>query len=88
MDSFCWVSATNIYNPLAYPTSNTTYTVTYNNIYGCLQSTSVTLNVVNGPSIGNLSINSSVNPFSVFDTLFVDVQLTNANDLYSLYIAS
>jgi sugar lactone lactonase YvrE len=81
------ISSTTVANPLVYPSSTTTYTASFINSNGCPQSTSITVNVTPQPNIGNLSLNSpNTTPIGLFDTITVNVQLTNATDLYSLYM--
>jgi sugar lactone lactonase YvrE len=81
------ISSTTVANPLVYPSSTTTYTASFINSNGCPQSTSITVNVTPQPNIGNLSLNSpNTSPIGLFDTITVNVQLTNATDLYSLYM--
>lgn len=81
------ISSTTVANPLVYPSSTTTYTASFINSNGCPQSTSITVNVTPQPIIGNLSLNSpNTTPIGLFDTITVNVQLTNATDLYSLYM--
>lgn len=81
------ISSTTVANPLVYPSSTTTYTASFINSNGCPQSTSITINVTPQPNIGNLSLNSpNTTLIGLFDTITVNVQLTNATDLYSLYM--
>jgi hypothetical protein len=81
------ISSTTISNPIVYPSTTTTYTASFINSNGCLQSTSITVNVNPLPNIGNISISTTNNPVvGLFDTITVNVQLTNATDLYSLYM--
>lgn len=80
------ISSTTVSNPLVYPSTTTTYTVSFINTNGCPQTSSITINVTPQPTIGNLSITSSSNTIGLFDIITVDVQLTNATDLYSLYM--
>ncbi|WP_396150582.1 choice-of-anchor J domain-containing protein [Flavobacterium sp.] len=81
------ISSTTISNPIVYPSTTTTYTASFINSNGCLQSTSITVNVNPLPNIGNISISTTNNSVvGLFDTITVNVQLTNATDLYSLYM--
>ncbi len=73
------------------PSSSTpgTYTVTYTiPADQCWPAVIATAQVVISaqPNIGNLSISSSTTTVGLFDTITVDVQLTNATNLYSLYM--
>jgi sugar lactone lactonase YvrE len=80
------ISSATIANPVVYPSATTTYTASFVNNNGCTQTTSFTVNVTPQPNIGNLSISSSTATVGLFDTITVDVQLTNATNLYSLYM--
>jgi sugar lactone lactonase YvrE len=81
------ISSTTISNPIVYPSTTTTYTASFINSNGCLQTTSITVNVNPLPNIGNISISTTNNSVvGLFDTITVNVQLTNATDLYSLYM--
>ena len=81
------ISSTTISNPIVYPSTTTNYIASFINSNGCLQSTSITVNVNPLPNIGNISISTTNNPVvGLFDTITVNVQLTNATDLYSLYM--
>jgi sugar lactone lactonase YvrE len=81
------ISSTSISNPLVYPTSTTTYYASFFNTNGCQQSTSITVNVTPRPNIGTISLSSTnTGTIGLFDTITVNVQLTNATDLYSLYM--
>jgi ATP-dependent protease HslVU (ClpYQ) peptidase subunit len=64
------------------------YTVNYYVLSAGLCQTLATtqVEILPQPNIGNISISSSNNTFGLFDTITVDVQLTNATDLYSLYM--
>jgi sugar lactone lactonase YvrE len=81
------ISSTSISNPLVYPSTTTTYTASFVNNNGCTQTTSFTVNVTPQPNIGTISLSSSNSgTIGLFDTITVNVQLTNATDLYSLYM--
>ena len=81
------ISSTSISNPLVYPSTTTTYTASFVNNNGCTQTTSFTVNVTPQPNIGTISLSSSnTGTIGLFDTITVNVQLTNATDLYSLYM--
>ena len=80
------ISSATVANPVVYPSATTTYTASFINSIGCTQTTSFTVNVTPQPNIGNLSISSSNATIGLFDTVTVNVQLTNATDLYSLYM--
>ncbi|MCX6184338.1 MAG: T9SS type A sorting domain-containing protein [Flavobacterium sp.] len=80
------ISSTTVANPVVYPSATTTYTASFVNNNGCTQTTSFTVNVTPQPNIGNLSISSSTTSVGLFDTITVDVQLTSATNLYSLYM--
>ena len=81
------ISSTTISNPIVYPSTTTIYTASFINSNGCLQTTSITVNVNPLPNIGNISISTTNNSVvGLFDTITVNVQLTNATDLYSLYM--
>ena len=79
------ISSTTIANPLVYPTTTTTYTVTFTNTNGCQQTASIQVYVKPIPNIGSISITTPSGTISLLDTLVVNVQLANANGLYSLY---
>ncbi len=80
------ISSTNVVDPVVYPSTTTTYTASFVNSNGCTQTTSFTVNVTPQPNIGTLSISSPNATIGLFDTITVNVQLTNATDLYSLYM--
>ena len=81
------ISSTSIANPLVYPSTTTTYTASFVNNNGCTQTTSFTVNVTPRPNIGTISLSSpNTGTIGLFDTITVNVQLTNATDLYSLYM--
>lgn len=67
-------------------TANITVTPSYYSS-GCIGNPSTySITVLPTTTIGNISITSSNNTIGLFDTVTVDVQLTNASDLYSLYM--
>jgi streptogramin lyase len=80
------ISSITVANPVVYPSATTTYTASFVNSNGCPQTTSFTVNVTPQPNIGNLSISSPNATIGLFDTITVKVQVTNATDLYSLYM--
>ncbi|MFY7886516.1 MAG: hypothetical protein ACOVOV_16905, partial [Dolichospermum sp.] len=80
------ISSTSVSNPIVYPNTTTTYTASFINSNGCPQSTSITINVNPQPTIGALSLTSSTTTVGLFDTIAVDVQLTGATNLYSLFM--
>jgi len=81
------ISSTSISNPMVYPNTTTTYTANFINIYGCPQTTSIQVNVTPQPNLGTLSLSSSnTTSIGLFDTINVDVQLTGATNLYSLFM--
>ncbi|CAN1553115.1 Secretion system C-terminal sorting domain [Flavobacteriaceae bacterium] len=62
-------------------------TVTPSSVNGCIGNPSTySITVLPTTTIGNISITSSNNTIGLFDTVTVDVQLTNVSDLYSLYM--
>jgi hypothetical protein len=70
-------------------TANITVTPSYysSSGNGCIGTPSTySITVLPTTTIGNISITSSNNTIGLFDTVTVDVQLTNASDLYSLYM--
>ena len=80
------ISSSTVANPVVYPSATTTYTASFVNSNGCPQTTSFTVNVTPQPNIGSLSISSPNATIGLFDTITVKVQVTNAIDLYSLYM--
>jgi sugar lactone lactonase YvrE len=81
------INSTSIANPLVYPNTTNTYTASFINSDGCRQSTSITVNVTPRPNIGTISLSSpNTGTIGLFDTITVNVQLTNATDLYGLYM--
>lgn len=81
------ISSTTVSNSIVYPSSTTTYTASFINVYGCQQNTSFAVNVNPQPTIGTLSLTSpSSAAIGLFDTITVDVQLTGATNLYSLFM--
>ena len=81
------ISSTTISNPVVYPSTTTTYTASFTNSNGCQQSTSFVVNVNPQSTIGTLSLTSpSSASIGLFDTITVDVQLTGATNLYSLFM--
>ncbi|WP_264520933.1 T9SS type A sorting domain-containing protein [Flavobacterium sp. N1994] len=80
------ISSATVANPVVYPSATTTYTASFVNSNGCTQTTSFIVNVTPQPNIGNLSLTSSNTTIGLFDTITVDVQLTGATNLYSLYM--
>jgi len=64
------------------------YTVSYyvSTVGLCQTTASTQIEILPQPNIGDLSISSSNTTIGLFDTITVNVQLTNANDLYSLYM--
>jgi hypothetical protein len=80
------ISSATVSNPVVYPSATTTYNASFTNTNGCLQSTTFQVIVTPQPTIGNLSITSSNNTIGLFDTITVNVQVTNAANLYSLYM--
>jgi len=86
-----WTPTTNIsninsLNPLVFPSNTTTYTVSYTDTNGCRKSKSILIYVRNIPTAGNISITSPNSTISLFDTLYISVQLSSASDLYGLYM--
>ena len=75
-----------IQNPIVYPSTTTTYTVTFTNSNGCQQSQTIEIYVRPRTVSGNLSLSSSVSNIGMFDTIVVNVQLNNANNLYGLFM--
>jgi hypothetical protein len=75
-----------IQNPIVYPSTTTTYTVTFTNFNGCQQSQTIEIYVRPRTVSGNLSLSSSVSNIGMFDTIVVNVQLNNANNLYGLFM--
>ena len=59
------------------------YVSYYRGIYGCETATSTEVVILN---YSNLSITSSTTTAGLFDTITVDVQLSEATDVYSLYM--
>jgi hypothetical protein len=81
------ISSTSVSNPVVYPNTTTTYTASFINSNGCQQSTSFVVNVNPQPTIGTLSLTSpSSDAIGLFDTITVDVQLTGATNIYSLFM--
>ena len=80
------ISNASIINPLVYPNSTTNYTATYTNALGCSQSNTITVYVKPFANNGTIGINSTVSSFSLFDTVFIKVELTSANDIYGLFM--
>ncbi len=81
------INSTTVSNPVVYPNTTTTYTASFTNSNGCQQSTSFVVNVNPQPTIGTLSLTSSSSAaIGLFDTITVDVQLTGATNLYSLFM--
>ena len=81
------ISSSSISNPVVYPSTSTTYTASFINSNGCPQSSSIIVNINPIPTIGNISLTSSNTTIGLFDNnLTVDVQLSNINNLYSLYM--
>jgi sugar lactone lactonase YvrE len=68
-----------------YPSSSMpgTYTVSYFVYNGCQTNVTTQVVILN---YSNLSITSSTNTAGLFDTITVDVQLSEAADVYSLYM--
>lgn len=81
------LSSTTIPNPIAYPGNTTTYTaqITYAN--GCEATTSFTVNVNPLAVMGAVSITTADDSIGLFDTINLNVQLSNVADLYSLYMS-
>ena len=81
------INSTTVANPIVYPNTTTTYTASFTNSNGCQQSTSFVVNVNPQPTIGSISLTSpSSAAIGLFDTITVDVQLTGATNLYSLFM--
>ena len=80
------ISNLNIVNPFIYPCATTIYTATFTNTNGCSQSASVSIYVNNAPTMGNLSISTPSDTITLLDTLYLNVELNNINNLYSLYM--
>ncbi|CAN1544661.1 Secretion system C-terminal sorting domain [Flavobacteriaceae bacterium] len=81
------IGSTTASNPVVYPSNTTTYTASFTNSNGCQQSTSFVVNVNPQPTIGTLSLTSTSSAaIGLFDTITVDVQLTGATNLYSLFM--
>jgi sugar lactone lactonase YvrE len=81
------INSTTVSNPIVYPSTTTTYTASFTNSNGCQQSTSFVVNVNPQPTIGTLSLTSpSSAAIGLFDTITVDIQLTGATNLYSLFM--
>lgn len=81
------LSSTTVSDPIAYPSSTTTYTATFTNTYGCTQSVSQQVVVNSLPNSGAISVVSGtgVNSYSVFDTLQVQVRLIGVTNIYAAY---
>jgi hypothetical protein len=81
------LSATNTASPIAYPSTNTLYTATFTNIYGCTQSTSIQMNVNPLPLNGSISVisGSGLSSFNILDTLKVEIRLNGASDIYAAF---
>jgi len=62
-----------------------TVTPSLNGCVGTPRTYSITV-APSASTIGNISINSTRSSIDLFDTITVEVQLTNATDLYSLYM--
>jgi hypothetical protein len=77
--SFTAINSTNA--PI---TANIIVTPSLNGCSGFPSTYSIT--VAPTPTIGNISISSSRNNIDLFDTITVEVQVTNATDLYGLYM--
>lgn len=80
------INNTSIVNPLVYPSTTTTYTVTFVNTNGCTQNASVLVYVPPISNIGNISIATPSGTIALFDTLILNVQLTSVTGLYGLYL--
>jgi len=73
-------------NNTVFPNTTKTYTVSFINSIGCLQSTSITINVLPKPNIGTVSLFTNTKTFELFDTISINVLLKNAVDVYGLFM--
>ena len=65
----------------------TAYITVIPSLNGCLgMPITYSITVAPIPTIGNISISSTRSNIDLFDTITVDVQITNTTDLYSLYM--
>jgi gliding motility-associated-like protein len=63
---------TDPFNPIASPSTTTTYTLTATNSYGCVNTSQVTVNLVNKPVLGNVT----VTPISDCNKSDASIQIT------------
>lgn len=81
-----FISSVNDSTPFVYPNTTTDYIATFTNSNGCTQKDTIRIFVRPTLNNGTIGLNTSVSTFSLFDTVYVKVELTNVNDIYALYM--